>query len=283
MQFPPKAIPSKRPFSLLIVVIILLGSYFFSMRGISQEMIRRDELTTLGHIGALEVDSNVMSITDTIASLTTYSEQHPPLYFILANVWGRLFSYHDVTIKLFSVFCGLLAIATLFRLATDIGGVFVGYYSIFIASTSVLFLFYTHDIRQYTLALFLTVAMWLLYFRIIRNLQSVNKMQIALLMVLTAGMMYTHYSTIFILIPIGLYHVVFVPKTKHWWQVTLAFALAGVLFLPWLPTAIIGLGGHSIKIDEGEKLYMPLHALADVSSRFFGNGNSFLFILLMAV
>lgn len=283
LQYPSKSIPSQKLISLLIVVSILLGSYFFAIRGISQEMIRRDELTTLGHIGALEFDSSVIPITETITSITELSEQHPPLYFILANLWGRVFSYHPTMIKLFAVFFGLLAMATLFRLSVDIGGRTVGYYSIFIASTSVLFLFYTHDIRQYTLALFLTGITLLLYLRVIRTPHVMSRMQFGLLTITAAGMMYTHYSTIFILIPIGLYHILFVSKTKLWWQVASAFVLAGVLFLPWLPTVIAGLGGHTLKVDAGRKTYMTVDVLADVSSRFFGNGNSFLSILLMAL
>jgi hypothetical protein len=281
MQYPQKAINPSKIFSLFIVVVILLASYFFSIKGISQETIRRDELTTLGHIGALETDTEGLSITDTIDSLTTYSEQHPPLYFIMANLWGRAFSYHYITVKLLSVFLGMLTLATLFRLATDIGGRLVGYYTLFSASTSILFLFYSHDMRQYTLALFLAVSMWLLYRRLIQKHHTQNLLQFALLAVIATGMVYTHYSTIFMLLPIGLYHVLFVYKTKRWWQISGAFTLAGIMFLPWLPIAIVGLGGHSLKIDEGEKSYMPVQELIETSSRFFGNGNSILFIMLI--
>ena len=283
MRYLRKALPPEKQFSLFIVVAILLVSYFFSMKGLSHHIIRRDELTTLGHIGALEFDSQQMSIDDTIVSLVTYSQQHPPLYFVIANVWGRIFSYHYVIVEFLSVIFGILTLASLFRLATDIGGRIVGYYSLFIVSTSILFLFYTYDLRQYTLTLLLSAMSWLLYRRATHSHQGRKYLRLALLTMVMVGAVYTHYSTVFILFPIGLYHLLHIQKTKLWWQVTGAFTFATLLFLPWLPIAIDGFRGHISKIEDGRKVYMHAEVLIETGSRFFGNGSSLLFILLIVL
>ena len=41
---------------------------------------------------------------------------HPPLYYLLVHVWGLVFGYGELAIRLFSALCGLAAIPAVYAL-----------------------------------------------------------------------------------------------------------------------------------------------------------------------
>lgn len=265
--------------ALWIAVTLLLVSYFFAVRGISYDVIRYDEQTSLGHIGALDMTG--LSLLDTIQSLQDTSAQHPPLYFLLANLWGRFTSYHVFSVRLLSVLFGVLTLAVVFRLATDIGGQLVGIYTLLMMSTSIVFVFYMHDIRQYILLLLCVSIMWLMYERLCRSTTPLKKSHLFVLMLGALGAVYTHYSAIFALVPIGVYHLLFVRKDKAWWHISITMIIAGVLFMPWMPTALTGLGITAEKISSGDQKFLTNPMLAELTAQYWGNGQAELFIVIV--
>ena len=66
-------------------------------------------------------------------------------------------------------------------------------------------------------------------------------------------MPYLHYLGALVPAAIGVYHVLFVQKDRRWWQVSAVIALAGMVFLLWMPTVISGLVGH-----QGDESAAPL-------------------------
>lgn len=267
--------------ALSIAVSLLLISYFFSIRGVNQDVVRYDEQTSLGHIGAL--DAGGLSLVDTIHSLQDTSAQHPPLYFLIANIWGQITSYHVFTIRLLSVLFGILSLAVVFRLANDIGGKLVASYSLLLMGTSIVFVFYMHDIRQYTLLILCVSVIWLMYERLSRSVYPLKKSHLIILMLASLGSVYTHYSAIFALVSIGLYHLVFVRKDKAWWQITITMIIAGALFMPWMPTALTGFGITSEKISSGSQKVLTNPMLAELTAQYWGNGYIELFAVMIAL
>ena len=268
---------------LMLMTGIILVMFYFGFKGAKQDTIRRDELTTLGHIGALEGNSEGVSFSYTIQSLATYSAQHPPLYFLSANLWGRIFSFDSYIIRLLSLFWGLLTVAVFYQLSRLMGGRLVAVYSTLLLSTSIIFLFYTHEIRQYASLIFWVVLVWLLYWRFSHQRQALRPLQLILLCLVTTCAIYTHYSSIFLLIAIGCYHLFFVPKTKAWWQISGAIGLAGLLFLFWLPTMLVGLDVTTGKLEDGNSKLLDNPNLIAVVSQFWGNGHAILSAILVGL
>ena len=270
-------------FDLMSVMIILLIGYFFGIQGVTQDTIRRDELTTLGHIGALEKHANGIPIQKTIDSVATYSAQHPPLYYVIANLWGKFFSFHSYILRVLSLLFGILTLAVIYRLARDIGGRVVAIYAMLLMATSIMFLFYTHEIREYSSLLFWTGVLWLIYRRLIRKTYPLKMTQLGLLTLVTACAMYSHYASIFLLVTIGIYHVLFLPKTRAWWQISIAIVLAGVAYIPWLPTVFGGLDIALDKLLEGNPRLMYNNDLITIVPQFWANGETVLFFVLLGL
>lgn len=268
---------------LIVAVAILLVGYFFALHGVNQDVLRQDELTTYGHIGGMATDGNSMSLADTTASLAELSAQHPPLYFWFANIWGNSVSFDPFVLRLLAVYFGVLTLAVVFRLGSDIGGRMTAVYATLLMATSIVFVFYSHDVRQYTMMVFWAGLVWLIYRHLTRQKHSLSYRQLGFLSLATTCAVYTHYSTLFILIPIGLYHLLFVPKTRNWVKIAVAGALGGVFFLPWLPTALAGFAHTTYEIEIGETRYMFNEYLIEEVIRFWGNGDPVIFIGLIVL
>jgi hypothetical protein len=266
---------------MLLMSFIILLLFFFGIRGVSQDVLRADEQTTLGHIGGLEIGPAGMSLIETMESLATYSAQHPPLYFLTANIWGRVFSYHSFIMGLLSVFFGLLALATFFRLAKDVGGITVAIYASLLMATSALFVFYTHDIRQYSSLIFWSGMTWLIYRRLCRQMRPLTIMQLGLLTLVTLCSIYTHYTAILILIVMGVYHLLFVQKTKAWWQISGAIIFAGMLYMPWVPIMLNGLDVMVSKFPQNQHKIMDNSVLTSQIVTFWSNGQPWLFAVMI--
>ena len=270
-------------FKMMLIIVVILILFFFGIKGASSDILRADELTTLGHIGALEPHPNGVSLLETMNSLATYSAQHPPLYFLTANIWGRFLSYHSFILSLLSVFWGILGLATFYRLAKDVGGASVAFYTALLSATSAFYVFYTHDIRQYSSLLFWATLTWLIYQRLCRQTKALTLGQLALLTFVTLCTIYTHYTAIFLLAAIGLYHLLFVPKTKAWWQISSAIVFAGVLYLPWVPTMLSGLDSMIDKFPKIQDKILNNNELLNFIVLFMGNGQAVLFAILVGL
>lgn len=255
-------------------------AFFFGLQGALGDSIRRDELTTLGHIGGLEDHSDGLPLSTTFESLRTYSAQHPPTFYMIANLWGRAFTFSAYMMRLLPLLWGMLALAVVYRLATDIGGQTVGLVTVALLATSVVYIFYMHEIRQYTSLIFWNASVWLMYHRLHRRSTSPKLYQFALLTLATTGAIYTHNTSIFLLLVIGLYHLLLAPKNRTWVMVSVAVALAGVLYLPWLPSALEGLQitVDKLAVDDSKLLYNE--ELVQVIPMFWGNGTALLFLIL---
>lgn len=259
---------------------VLLLAFFFGIMGAFGDSIRRDELTTLGHIGGLEDHQAGLTLSETVESLQTYSQQHPPLFYSMANIWGKGLNFNAYILRIFALLWGMLALAIFYRLAIDLGGQSVALVAGTLMASSILFIFYTHEIRQYTLLIFCNTAILLLYTRFYKRKTPPKYTQLTLLTLATTCAIYTHNTSIFLLLVIGIYHLLFAPKTKTWWMISVAVASASIFYLPWLPSAVDGLQVtvNKLSLDDSKLLYN--HDLLQVVPMFFGNGQSVLFYLL---
>lgn len=264
--------------AIFMVVFIILISFFLGLHGLVNQTITRDEQTTLGHIGGLT--SNYISYQETINSLIEYSPQHPPLYFLILNTWGNVFTFAHNLPMLVSVFFGVLALAVIYRLGCDIGGQSVGFYSVLILATSVVFVYYTHELRQYSAYIFWNGLVLLVYYRLVKQRHPVHWMRLALLIVATTAAIYTHYSSIFMFVVIGLYHLFFVKKSRKWWYISGAMIFAGILFLPWLPIVFSGIEVTDGRLDKNPEKLFPNSELLSIVPLYWGNGHRLLLAIL---
>ncbi len=155
---------------------------------------------------------------------------HPLLYYTVLNGWMRLFGQSPEMVRLLSVFTGLLTVAVVYRLASELFDRPVGMAAALIATLAPFHIQYSQETRMYALlALLLLLATWA-YWRAWRSGRAAWWIGFA---VLAALAMYTQQLAAFYLAALGL-----MPLLARAWRKILptlaAAGLAVLLYLPWL-------------------------------------------------
>ena len=273
----------------LLLLVTLLAA-----QGINADVIWYDELTSIGHAGGL---TGPFSPLDVLNSISTHSPKHGPLFFELLAVWGALVGWHHAVLRCLPLFFGILTVAWVYRIGADFLGWRAGLWASAFLGLNVFWLEYFHEIRMYTAQAAMLVATLWHYLHIVQAQSTIGSRSAAANrsaalrqnsqpsrrtsgavftkrmrwfgLILAASLsLYAQPFSIFVFLAIGVYHLIFVPKTVRWIHTALAFALVGVFYLPWLPVTYVGL---TTKFDAwGE---MPFEQAVDVFLQLLSNGN----------
>lgn len=205
--------------------------------------IANDEYSTVIHVYDIWRDY-AFSIPDTLENVSTVIPDHGPLYFVLMNIWLRIAGADVFVARLPSVFFGMLALATTYRLVRLGGQAEAGPAAVALLAFLSYFLYYTHIARMYTLMPLVVGAIAWSYWRVSQVSVRVKRRDWLLLFVSSAAVTYIHYSGAILLSAIGLYHLLFAHKNRRWWQISALMTGAALLFIPWLPVVLDGMA-HS--------------------------------------
>jgi hypothetical protein len=211
--------------------------------------------------------------------VATVNPSHPPGFFMLLNQWAALVSWRPFALRMFSLLLGMLTIAWTYRLGRDFLSPRAGLVGAAILTTSMLFAYYLTEVRMYALvALVSTFTLWC-YFTLLKN-EPVSRFVWLGLWVGAVGIFYSHYLATFVLVGMGVYHLLFVPKTKRWWQISGILTVAALLFLPWISVLVAGIdetlgkeGLHEDALTTGQFLAQWAY--------FFGNSLPVLLVILL--
>ncbi len=170
---------------------------------------------------------------------------HPPLYYILLRPWIDISQNSLFSLRLFSLFFGLLSIIATFLLAKEI------FRKRSIALLSSVFMFfnsfqiqYNMEARMYTLGTFFAVVSSLF---LIKGLKTKSLVWWLLYAGIALAGIYTHYYLVFIVLAQGAFSLFYIQKETgfsliSWMRNTNFRLLLGSIvliilsFLPWLPT-----------------------------------------------
>jgi uncharacterized membrane protein len=109
-----------------------------------------------------------------LATLTrhTAGDIHPPLYYYLLHFWGRLAGWSEFSAAFVSVFFGVLLVALVYRVGREWTNSSVGLLAALLVAFSPYNLWYSQEVRMYTLGAFLgLVSVWL-FVRLLRGKTS---------------------------------------------------------------------------------------------------------------
>ncbi len=269
MQYSTATIKMTRtafPRWLLMLPVLLLAS-LLAAQGLNADVIWFDELTSIGHAGGL---TGPFSAIDVMDSIREHSPKHGPLFFELLASWAALVDWHHATLRSLTLFFGLLALAWVYRIARDFVNWRVGLWACAFLSINVFWLEYLHEIRMYSLQLMLIMALIWHYLHIAKRPDRARWHHWLGLVAAATLSIYAQPISIFAHLAIGAYHVLFLPKTRTWLQLTLAFLIAGILYLPWLPVTLHGINA---KFDTGGDQSMTFGLALDTCVSLLGNGS----------
>jgi 4-amino-4-deoxy-L-arabinose transferase-like glycosyltransferase len=174
-------------------------------------------------------------------------DRHPPLYFAFLAVWEDIAGLSRLSLRLPSVFTGLLTVALTWRIGLRVGGCVVAVVASLLVAVTPSIVYYTQEIRHFgPLLLTITMSSWLF----LRALHRPTILRLTLYAVTVATIMYTLYIGFFIIIA-QVFVVLFMWRHPLLDKVRFigAWFLALGLFSPWLYvflTQQIGLVGVGI-------------------------------------
>jgi hypothetical protein len=257
----------------LIPALLLLAVQ--GTRSLDDDPLWIDELYSVGNIGAAyRVPFTPAQVWQ---SVRENSPQHTPGYFALLSGWASLVGWSPFALRALSLWFGLLAVVWTYRAGCEWLSPHAGLYAALVMSVGAFFIHFTHEIRMYTLIPALTALVLWLYLRIVQPMHRPAFWEWAGLFVGTLGLIYTHTIDVIPLAAIGLYHLLFVPKDRRWLLVAGVMALAGLLFLPWLPVLLEG-----VEFAAGENPALEPLRIFKVMLNLFSSGNP-LELLALAV
>ena len=245
---------------LMLMMLVLLLAFALGANGLNADVIWVDELYSVIDMGAFNPP---YSLSQVVESIRQYSPDHVPLYFFLGGLWGQIAGWSQFSLRLMSCFFGVLAIAWLYRFAADAVNWRTAIGAAFLMSTSVFVILYFHDIRMYTMLIWLGIVHSWLYWRLAQRFRAARLTW--LLFVVTASVLfYIHNFSTILFAGLGIHHLIFVNRSRRWWRIIAGWALGALFFLPYAPFVVAGLRfnqGHtttSLTTPEVAELFVSL-------------------------
>lgn len=140
------------------------------------------------------------SIASATRSVEFYKDKeivYKPFYFILLKAWIKLFGVTPCCVRLLSVFFGLWSIYGIYALGKTIFDKKTGLFLSFVLTVSPLHVYYSREVRHFSLILFLTILSFY-FFVLLLKYQKVKFFVLSLVLNILAIL--THPFAIFILL-----------------------------------------------------------------------------------
>jgi len=244
----------------LAAILCLAFVFAFGAANLLSDPIKTADYNSLKHIG-ITSGSPIFTIPQTLNNVATHSSDHAPLYFMLLNIWGQFAGRDLASLRVLSLLFALLALAFTFRLALVTGGKGAALDAVILTSFTAYFLYYSLEVRMYSLLIMLTAWVAWAYWRVSISTARARSFHWAALVIGSAAIINVHYFGFLVLASISLYHLLCSPKDRAWVKVPLALSAAGLFFLPWLPVALSSLSARSIPDHDVLSLVEALPAM----------------------
>ncbi len=168
-------------------------------------------------------------------------EFHPPLLHLIMHFWLSFGNYSEWFLRLPSIFAGL---GTIYFLYLTLIHLFpqkrsIALLAVFLLSISPLHIYYSQELRMYSLSAFFTTSSWYLLLRLLDEPKS--KLFFSLFLLTCLGNLYSFYGSFFILAA-QLVFVLFYHR-RFLFRLLVIDILLFLSYLPWLPFLAIQLKG----------------------------------------
>jgi len=229
------------------LLLALVGGTALRLWGLGAQSLTKDEITEL-FIARM-----------TPREIIGEADGFPPLSQLILHAALKV-AAGDATSRLLAVLYGILAIAVLWRYASELGGPRVGGAAALLLAASPLHVFYSQEGRAYALVFLLALlAMW----RFDRALDTNRWTDWALYCLALLAGLYTHYYFALLIATQGIVFLAERPSGAVWRH---ALASAAALLLALLPWALLLRGDLAVQADSS--LYAPFNPAA-VGYAFF--------------
>lgn len=141
---------------ILILIIILLGG-ILRVTKLDYQSLWNDELSSLTRVD----ESSLREVIE-----ASKEDVHPALYYSLLYLWQSAFGNSSFSVRLLSVIFGTLSILAIFFLGKTLYSEREALISAFILSISYFGIYYSQEVRSYSLLLLLSICSYLFFIKI---------------------------------------------------------------------------------------------------------------------
>src|SRR3989344_5115672 len=205
-----------RKIVIVLLIIVLLGAVL-RFYGLANEDFWMDEGVSVYHSQQSIIHNFKWSFT--LAYL--------PLYNMLLAAWEKVFGLSEFGMRVPSSVFGILSIVMIYKIASFMYSRKVGIYASLILALSPFHVYYSQEVRVYTLFVFTALLSIYFYLRYIR---SQRKKDLIYYAISSIAMLNTFNTAIFILAFQNIHYFIFVRKNHLKWILTQS--IIGLLFLP---------------------------------------------------
>ena len=220
-------------------VLPLLLAAALAIPQLDRDAFHADESSSLIVAGALR--PGPWSLAEVWSAVARRSPEQALGWPMLLSIWGRVAGWSEVAVRALTLFAGMLALAWVGRTGRDLFAPRAGLFATLLLATSAFFLLYLSYARAFSLVTcFGTMCLWH-YWRVALQPRPPGRVARAGLLLAATGLLYMHYFGALLLPVLGLFHLLFVPKNRRWWQAILLFGLATLAAALQAPIYLQGL------------------------------------------
>lgn len=162
-------------------------------------------------------------------------DNHPPLFYLLLRLWGLIFGFSDIALRMLPIICGTLTVVASYFFFKKISqnNYWITMVGTFLLAISPLHIYYSQEVRMYPVITLLAVLlMYFFSFLISGKTKSWQWIVFSLLLIWFVG---TDYVSLFMLPVLGLLGILERLGKKWWLKFGLSFLPLAILGLLWLP------------------------------------------------
>ncbi len=177
--------------------------------------------------------------SNSLSSIIDYARyDQPPLFFIYIHYVFKAFGYNELVGRLGSAFIGLLGILSIYFLGKECQGKAIGLFASLLAAISYYHIYYSQELRFYSLCFLLSVLSYLFFIRAFKGNKAVDYVGYV---IFTTGLLYTHYYGLIIFCTQTLTFF-FLLIYKRDLKFIIASIISGIVilasYIPWIPVLL---------------------------------------------
>lgn len=231
----------------ILILVISLGT-ILRLYDLGAESIWFDEA------GSIDL---TMKDLPTLFSKSYYG----PLYFLILKSWIRIWGISEFALRTLSVILGIGSIFSIYKVGKILFNAKVGLLSAFLLSISPMHIFYSQEIKHYSLLIFLTLLSMFFFIKLFKENHTKLYIYLSLINIL---LVYTFLHSILIIVSQNVFFFVKSKGTKNRWIVSQFIVLT--FFLLWfVPVLMTSFNEPWIRVSTA---WIPKPSLATLIETF---------------
>ena len=241
----PSAQTSASSFHWIALSVVLLAAALIRFWGLDSQSLWYDEGWSV-HLAQLP-------LRQALPLIASPGHTHPPGYYVLLNLWVRLWGHGEAAPRSLSALLGVFEVLLVYLLGSKIASRRMGILAAALLALCPANIVYSQEARMYALLSCTLTAATLLMHHLATDDASVQRRRFALPLLVLAEVLavYSHFFSFFALFSLNLWYffsTVARQRRGHGarWRAWILSQIAVLLaFLPWVPTLLARSADHS--------------------------------------